>query len=147
MGTKEMILDTETGEVIDKPEEVITQDWYRRPANFVMGQFNKDMENTREKSMTVPDEAYTVREVLEKFSRGLPLNIVSEGSYDNPEDFENESFENAIDITDVEEQVNVLNTKIAEAKQSKVKGVVKGAEVKPPDITEVKKADKNEEEV
>lgn len=135
-----ILVEETTGEVINIPEEVVSKEWYRRPANYVIGQFDKDMEKGGGKSLTVPNESYTIREILEKFTRGLPLDVEKEGYYENPEEIA-EGFENAIDITDVEEQSNILNSKIAEAKQSKVKGVVKGAEVKPPDITEVKKVD------
>jgi len=119
--------------------EEVSKNWHRRQSNYVLGQFDKDLETNREVSQTVPDQSYTIREILTKFTRGLPLDIKKEGFYENPAEFESENFENAIDITDVEEQANVLSAKIAAAKQSKVKGVVKGAESDATDTTEESK--------
>jgi len=101
-------VDEETGVII--PEEKISKNWYRRPANYELGQFDKDIETNREKSLTIPDQSYTVREILEKFTRGLPLDIEKGGQYDSPEDFE-DNFENAIDITDVEEKLSFIKSK------------------------------------
>lgn len=126
MRTNQILADIETGEII--PVEEVSKTWYRKPANYVLGQFDKDLENKREVSMTIPDESYTIREVLEKFTRGLPIDGVNEGNYENPEDFEAESFENAIDITDVEEQLTEVNKRIAEKKSKQAS-----------DITEAKK--------
>jgi len=138
-----VLFDQETGEINEAPEEQKSP-IFRNPWNYKLGDFDKDVEKGGGKSMTVPNEAYTVREILEKFTRGLPLDISKDGTYDEGnEDFE--SVNNKIDVTEVEEELSFLNEKIAAAKQSKVKGVVKGAEVKHPDITEELKAtDHNE---
>lgn len=140
-----IIIDVETGEVIDAKSQ------FRNPSNYEFDQFDKDSEKNIDQetgkpavSLTIPDQSYTVREILEKFTRGIPLDVSKEGTYENPEEIELMAFENAIDITDVEEQSAILSAKIATARSKKV-GVVKGAENEPPDITKADKASANEE--
>ena len=137
-------IDQETGEVLETVPEIVEKNWYRRPANYQFGQFDKDMETKREPSLTVPDQSYTVREILEKFTRGLPLDVVQEGSYDEIEDFSGYEPEKAIDLTDVETQLNDINERISLAKskatRGSVKGEVLGGEKSVPDITEPDKA-------
>lgn len=119
MAKRAMLLEETTGEVVEIPVEEVSKEWYRRPANFKLGQFDKDIEKGGGVSLTVPDQSYTVREILEKFTRGIPLDVQVEGSYDNPEENEMESFENAIDITDVENQLALAQKEI-DLKKSQV---------------------------
>ena len=140
----ENYIDWGTGEFPLPEPEIVEEKWYRRPANYQLGQFDKDMETKREPSLTVPDQSYTVREILEKFTRGLPLDVVQEGSYEEIEDFSGFEPEKAIDITDVETQLNDINERISLAKSKATKGSVKGevlgGEKSVPDITEPDKA-------
>lgn len=141
---KNFAIDEETGEVKEMPAEVVDKTWYRRPSNYHLGQFDKDIETNREPSLTVPDQSYTVREILEKFTRGLPLDVEQEGTYDEIEDFTGFEPEKAIDITDVETQLNDINERISLAKSKATKGSVKGevlgGEKSVPDITEPNRA-------
>lgn len=141
---KNFAIDEETGEVQEIPAEKVDKTWHRRPSNYHLGQFDKDIETKREPSLTVPDQSYTVREILEKFTRGLPLDIQKEGSYDEIEDFSGYEPEKAIDITDVETQLNDINERISSAKskatRGSVKGEVLGGEKSDPDTTEPEKA-------
>jgi hypothetical protein len=130
------ILDMQTGEITDAgelsgeiiiPDEVVDKAWYRRPANYQLGQFDKDTEKNREKSLTIPDQSYTVREIIEKFSRGVPMDIGSEGTFENVEEFDENETENAVDITDVESQLSEVQNRI-DLQKSQVEGL-KAAQV------------------
>lgn len=132
------IYDIATGEKIEYKSQ------FRNPSNFEFGQFYKDIEECEGISLTVPDLSYTVREILEKFTRGVPMELNNEGTYEEIEDFTGLEPENAIDITDVETQLNDINEMISLAKskatRGSIKGEVLGGEKSVPDITEPNKA-------
>ena len=44
---------------------------FRNPYNFKLEA--KDLENKKGKSLTVPDQSFTVQEILLKFTSGIPL--------------------------------------------------------------------------
>lgn len=108
------IFDIVTGEKIEYKSQ------FRNPSNYEFGQFHKDIEEKTGISMTVPDLSYTVREILEKFTRGVPMELNNEGTYEELEDFTGLEPENAIDITEVEEQLSVVNSRIETAKAKKL---------------------------
>lgn len=108
------IFDIVTGEKI----EYKTQ--FRNASNYSFGQFDYDYEYKTGVSMTVPDQSYTVREILEKFTRGVPIELNNEGTYEEIEDFTGLEPENAIDITEVEEQLSAVNARIATAKAKRL---------------------------
>lgn len=73
-------------------------------------------------SMTVPDESYTIQEILEKYSRGINLNIERQGEYDNSEDFDIIDQRQLVkDYADIPEVVYLQN-EIKKEKLSKRKG-------------------------
>lgn len=73
-------------------------------------------------SMTVPDESYTIQEILEKYSRGINLNIERQGEYDNSDDFDIIDQRQLVkDYADIPEVVYLQN-EIKKEKLSKRKG-------------------------
>ncbi|AXH76190.1 MAG: hypothetical protein [Microviridae sp.] len=61
----------------------------------------KDMEQPKGKSLTIPDDTYTVSELLERHARGLPL-AGRPGTFIEDTDIEDDDLEafNRMDITD-----------------------------------------------
>lgn len=54
--------------------------------------------------MTVPDEAYTIQDILDKFTRGVNLNISKNGVYTDTDDFDDvDELSTLNDLTDFEE--------------------------------------------
>lgn len=71
-----------------------------------------------QKSLTIPDMSYTIREILDKFTT-LPEDILQEGHYDDDPQFEDaQSFDT--DLTDI--TINKLKIEQLEAdlKQQKI---------------------------
>lgn len=60
-------------------------------------------------SMTIPDEAYTIEEILDKFAKGITLDITHNGEYSDTEDFddidERTYLKDLTDIEDIEESM------------------------------------------
>jgi len=76
------------------------------------------------KSLTVPDESYTIRELYDRFTRGQGIDsILKEGTYDEDlgdDDFDSISpLETALDITDVDDEVRYVKEFNKRAKQKK----------------------------
>ena len=69
-------LDTETGEL--KPPKFRTQ------YNFALT--DPGIEHPTGESLTIPGQSYTVRELLEKFTTGIPLDLFRQGVYDQDEE-------------------------------------------------------------
>lgn len=63
--------------------------------------------------MTVPDLAYTPEEILQKFTRGVQLDIVKEAEYSDSDDFDYPDNDVISDLTDIEEimQKNIQREK------------------------------------
>lgn len=56
--------------------------------------------------MTIPDDSYTIQEILDKFSSGIALNIKHQGEFSDSEDFEEVDMRSQItDFTDIPEIV------------------------------------------
>lgn len=54
--------------------------------------------------MTVPDQSYTIQEILDKFTAGIPLNITQNGEYSDTDDFDDVDMRSQIiDFTDIPE--------------------------------------------
>lgn len=114
-------IDKTTGEILEKPK-------YRNSDNFKLGQSEKDFEENNEPSMTVPDESFTIKEILEKYTRGIAPNIFRTPSYAPDEvDFDDMTITdgNDFDVTDVEAEYSVVNQRI-EASKSKSEKPKKG---------------------
>lgn len=73
--------------------------------------------------MTVENESYTIRELLEKFTTGVmqPQQMLRAGSGYEFEDgiFDSEEPEPYIDRTDIEEHAAIISSKIAASKKAK----------------------------
>lgn len=71
-------------------------------------------------SLTVPDETYTIREIVERFVRGNDIDdsLVRDESNDSGADFDSEDLEKVphMDLFDREELLEETKTKIANAK-------------------------------
>ena len=77
--------------------------------------------NTQE-SETVPNQAYTVKEVLLKFSQGTLPNIVQPVYYDDTEDFDNidPTHNPAFDLVDAENILKEINNNKKEREEKKL---------------------------
>lgn len=65
-------------------------------------------------SLTVPDQSYSIRDILEKYTRGIAPLVAKEPIYDDDPDINNpDPLENPLDITDVQEALNNTNERIA----------------------------------
>lgn len=75
------------------------------------------------KSMTVPNEAYTIKEVLEKFTSGINLPIQRNGQYDQDPDFDSVDITRSpdADIYDVTTALQDNQARIFEAEAKKAK--------------------------
>lgn len=91
-------------------------------------------------SLTVPDESYTIQEILEKYSRGINLNVERQGSYDNSDDFDIIDQRQLVkDYSDIEEVVLQQN-EIRKAKEAR--RLVKDEKAKPTkEVEPVESAD------
>lgn len=70
--------------------------------------FPKDDEINLEPSLTVPDEQLSIREIVERFSKGLPLpsTMTKQGHYELDEDDESEFPDTSkMDITEKEDYI------------------------------------------
>lgn len=48
----------------------------------------EDFEQVSDEDMTVPDDSYTIQQILTQFSNGIRPNIQLDGQYSDTEDFE-----------------------------------------------------------
>lgn len=76
-------------------------------------------EKVRGESITVPDQSYSIQEVLEKFASGQNLNIGKDGSYIEDPDFDDYDLTHDpdIDIVDVQNEVIEIENRLSMAKQ------------------------------
>lgn len=76
---------------------------------------------TSDEVRTVPNQSYTVKELMERYRNGIiPANLEREMQYDEDPTFETSVLDTPdVDITDVHEENNLINRKIANAKLKK----------------------------
>lgn len=80
---------------------------HRTDNNFKLGELKGDMEENNDPSLTVPDMSYSIREILEKFTQGIDLQVSKNPQYaENQElidEFEQEPdyIKPDFDLTDV----------------------------------------------
>lgn len=87
--------------------------------------------------LVVPDQSYTIPEIIEKFTRGISLNIMREASYSDTDDFDEVDERSMIkDYTDIQESVE----RIRERKERKSKKTSKGEDGLPDPNQPLKKA-------
>lgn len=120
----------------------------------------KDMEFTRGKSLTVQDDSFTIKEILEKFTRGIDPMISKVGHFpdDDDPDYDDEDLEsfNKLEIGEQREIVEDTTTrgKNAKMKLDKIKKDQENAaqeaaikariEAESKKIEEIRKAEKKE---
>lgn len=87
------------------------------------------------KSLTIPNEAYSIKEVLEKFTSGINLPIQRNGQFDENPDFDTADItrDPAADIYDITTALQVNQAKISEAEAKKAKAIKGKAEKKAED--------------
>lgn len=94
---------------------------YRVRTHLEYGERSKGEINSGE-ILTIPDESYTIDEILEKFTKGIKLDIMHEGSYSDSDDFddvdERTYLNDLSDIEDIESSM-VARRSRAKAKASK----------------------------
>lgn len=102
-----------------------------------------DMEQPKGKSLTVPDDTYTVQELLERHARGLPL-AGRAGEYLEDSDIEDDDLEayNRMDITERHERAEEAGLRIRTEKQAKEKKAKEEAETEQRAFSEWKKQPK-----
>lgn len=54
---------------------------HRTDNNFKLGELKGDMEENNDPSLTVPDMSYSIREILEKFTQGIDLQVSKNPQY------------------------------------------------------------------
>lgn len=107
---------------------------YREPSNYILGDQKGDMEINDDPSETIPDQSYSIPEIMEKFTRGIDPMISRTGQYPEIE----ATFESDLgyippefDLTDIpvetlEENLTRLKTEVKRRKAEKIE-----AEKKP----------------
>jgi hypothetical protein len=95
-----------------------------------------------EPSMTVPDQSLTVREILERYVRGIAPSCAYDPLYDDREDLDFDDANPAespdFDLSDIDSHERKLQSLAAELRNSKSK-------VKADGITKVKTEEKEEQ--
>jgi len=76
------------------------------------------------KSLTLPDQSYSIQEMLEKFVRGIPVSTATNGGYDDDPDMDNIDPSRMADydlttLTEMQEEYSVLLKSINEEVEKK----------------------------
>lgn len=76
-------------------------------------------------SQTVPDESYTLKEILERSQRGLVDNVIRRVVYDDEPNLNEINIlrRQGLDITDLDERLQKLNENLQTAKAEKDKKI------------------------
>lgn len=102
---------------------------FQNQYNYVPGQRN---EKPVGESLTVPDQSYSIKDILEKYTRGIAPMVSKEPLYEeNPDINSPDILDNAIDITEVQEAYNATTERIVNAKKAKA-GKDKSQAIDPP---------------
>lgn len=118
--------------------------------NFNSHLFPKNYEVNSGEKITVPDMAYTVEQILNKFTRGVNLNIYNDPEYSDSNDFDIPDNMVISDLTDLEDLVKVQALRELKFRQmSKSKGgtVELKDSTKKGQLGDINKLTKNEVEV
>lgn len=91
---------------------------------------SSDIETVKGVSETVPDMAYSIRDILSKYVTGVPPSVLKNGNYTDDPDFDDYDRTNDpdFDLVDVQEMQEDINTKIMRAEQRKQQTVEAAAE-------------------
>lgn len=68
-----------------------------------------DYENVDPRSKTIPDEAMSISEILQRFSQGVLSDVQYEGHYTDTDDFDDHDPE-LLDLLDVKEFIEINST-------------------------------------
>nr|WAE43628.1 MAG: hypothetical protein [Microviridae sp.] len=81
---------------------------------------NIDKEIISGESMTIPDDALSIGQILEQFSHGITPDIKQNGYYSNTQDID-DTEPNPIDLTDLDEMREELKSIHAKIEDEKIK--------------------------
>lgn len=95
-----------------KDEVIIRNAW-----NFIP--MPEDFEAVSDEDMTVPDDSYSIQQILTQFSNGIRPNIALDGQYSDTEDFEDyDRFSDPdFDLSDIEEIKSSVEKTLGKHKQ------------------------------
>nr|WAE43622.1 MAG: hypothetical protein [Microviridae sp.]WAE43944.1 MAG: hypothetical protein [Microviridae sp.] len=91
---------------------------------------DSDAEIPKGESMTVPDEALTIGEIMEQFTHGIVPDISKDSQYTDTEDID-DTEPNPIDLTDLDDmriELDELHTKI-DAEKAKKSEMIRAQEL------------------
>lgn len=95
------------------------------------GEHYKGVKNSGE-VLTVPDESYTIEEILDKFTKGINLDLTLNGQYTDTDDFDDVDERTYLnDLTDIED----IETSMA-ARRSRAKAKVRKPAEKSQELAE-----------
>lgn len=105
------------------PDEEVPEEFPRVKHWLNAEMFERDVEHPSGESMTVPDQSMSMREILSRFARGLPINagLRTNAHYDEFAEFPDTS---NMDLADVqalryqyEQELHEVNKRIREKKE------------------------------
>lgn len=109
-----------------KKQTKITQEKPRFKTNYNGYRSNSDFEKVDPVSITVPNEAYSLKDIIDKFSREYPKNLLRNGYFD--QEFDGEDFEDIdptrqpdfdlVDAYELREQINEKKKPVKQVKNS-----------------------------
>jgi len=87
-------------------------------------------ENTVGASLTVPDESYSIKELINRHQNGLPINLNVHGEYEDEVDFDDHDREkiSSLDLTEIDQIMETNKQLMLKLKQAL-------DEQKKPDLT------------
>lgn len=99
-------------DAMKKDEVIIRNAW-----NFIP--MPEDFEAVSDEDMTVPDDSYSIQQILTQFSNGIRPNIALDGQYSDTEDFEDyDRFSDPdFDLSDIEEIKSSVEKTLGKHKQ------------------------------
>lgn len=90
-------------------------------------------ETPRGVSETIPDMSYSIKDIIEKYTQGIPLPVLKNGSFDNVDNFEEIDVTNDpnLDLSEATAIYQQMQSKIKAKAHKKTNEEIKGAS-KPP---------------
>lgn len=104
----------------------------------------QDRETIKGKSLTVPDDSYTIREIIERSQNGFPVDIKADAGYpfENQDDFEADDIE-AIQRMDLAEQHETLQRIRAKRQDLEEELKTKKSDKKAKELEQLKKEEES----
>lgn len=68
-------VDTETGEIFNVPERIEFNNWPAVKNSLNARYFPKNHERNLLPSLTVPDQSMSLKEIIDRYQRGIPMNV------------------------------------------------------------------------